>query len=225
MPLFRRLDQLVPVFRWHPDALPLLDRAPVGASDLAERAKAPEREDDIAAVHPPMLANHFSSWQEPIVAKPIRKPQRLVFARLSDMIPNRDPYRMDVGERLRVTAADLGFPTAKEFAAHLGLERGAVDAWFNGRSLPPVPIMVSFCDRWALTLDWIYKADPSGLPLSLNIRLVAATQGQRVPSAVRRAGVADAPPVGVWQGQEPAHAPRRKPVRRKPKANVSRSST
>ena len=81
-----------------------------------------------------------------------------------------------VGRRLRVTARELGYATAQALADAVGAERGAVDAWFNGRALPPVAYMDVLC-RKGVTLDWIYRGERGGLPRSMDIRLEAAMTG------------------------------------------------
>jgi transcriptional regulator with XRE-family HTH domain len=164
-----------------------------------------------------MLANELSSTQGASRAKRIGRRNTGESVRLNGMKSPRDPYRLQVGERLRITAAELGFASALALANHLNIERGTVDAWFNGRALPPVPILLPFCEQWGLTLDWIFKGDPSGLPLSRNIRLVAAVQGMPLPAARRLPGPGDEPPPReTWA--ELDHNSSRKPVRRRLKA-------
>jgi hypothetical protein len=135
------------------------------------------------------------------------------------MKSNRDPYRVEVGERLRITAAELGLPTATLFAEHIGLERPAVDAWFNGKALVPVQCMLPICERYYITLDWIYRGDASGLPMSRGIRLLAAMAGDDVPAAVRQPVSADKPASAARS--KAAAEPVRKPVRRRSKASES----
>jgi len=113
---------------------------------------------------------------------------------MSAMKIERDPYKADVGRRLKVTAREFGFPTTASLARNLHEERNTVDAWFNGRALPPVQSMIKFCSQFGLTLDWIYKHDLSGLNLADNIRLKAAMEGDAVPPASRRAVAGDEPP-------------------------------
>ncbi len=124
---------------------------------------------------------------------------------------------MEVGERLRVTAAELGFPTATLLAEHLRLERPAVDAWYNGRALVPVQAMLPICDRYHLTLDWIYRGDPGGMPMSRGIRLVAAMADKEVPAATRLPNAADGLP-HLTALARATNEPVKKPVRRRPKA-------
>jgi hypothetical protein len=89
-------------------------------------------------------------------------------------------YNRQVGWRLRVTACELGYDTEEAFAAAVGATRGAVDAWFNGRALPPVTYLHSLIPL-GVTLDWIFLGDRSGLPRSMDIRLQGALAGMAVP--------------------------------------------
>lgn len=134
------------------------------------------------------------------------------------MRSNRDPYKLEVGERLRVTAAELGFPSALPLSQFLGEKRATVDAWFNGKSLPPVPPMLQLRKQFYVTLDWIFCGDASGLQMSCGTRLLAAMEESDVPAAVRSPVLADEPAAGAARTRAAAE-PVRKPVRRRSKAS------
>lgn len=87
-----------------------------------------------------------------------------------------------VGARLRAVQTELGFATTQEFATHLGAERGTLDAWLNGRALPPVRYLTRLKEEHGITLDWLFYDDPSAMPYARSIRLQAAMSGLRVPS-------------------------------------------
>ena len=89
----------------------------------------------------------------------------------------------DVGDRLRVLQAELGFATTRAFGDYLGAERGTLDAWLNGRAFPPVRYLLRLVDEHAITLDWIFTGDPSGLSYARGIRLQAAVENETVPPA------------------------------------------
>lgn len=86
-----------------------------------------------------------------------------------------------VGRRLRELAKDLGLVPTRVMADYLGAQRGAVDAWFNGRALPPAGMLAKLKDEHGVTLDWIFFGDPSALPYALGIRLQALSIGEDVP--------------------------------------------
>lgn len=86
-----------------------------------------------------------------------------------------------VGRRLRDLARDLDLLPTRLMADYLGAQRGTVDAWFNGRALPPAGMLARLKDDHNVTLDWIFFGDPSGLPYALGIRLHALSMGENVP--------------------------------------------
>lgn len=70
--------------------------------------------------------------------------------------------RRSVGERLAITRAALGY-SQKDFAESAGLKPSAYNQYETGYKLPSVNAAISLCDRHKLTLDWIFRGDPSGL--------------------------------------------------------------
>lgn len=93
----------------------------------------------------------------------------------------KDEFKIVVGSRLRLTASSVGFSTTSDFARYLGSERGRVDAWFNGQTLPPVQIMAGFARAFGLTLDWIYLGDLGSLRYDKAISLQALTDIKFIP--------------------------------------------
>jgi len=94
----------------------------------------------------------------------------------------KEVFKIEVGRRLRTTTSAVGFRTTVELAAHLGAERGRVDGWLNGQSLPPVQFMARFARAFGLTLDWIYLGDPRGLTVDKAILLQAIQTAHDVPN-------------------------------------------
>lgn len=93
----------------------------------------------------------------------------------------KDPYVVAVGARLRATVREFGLTTAQQLASELGAERSAVSNWYTGVALPPVPYMVKLCDRYHLTLDWVYRGKADGIPVATWIRISSALDGDAVP--------------------------------------------
>ena len=87
-----------------------------------------------------------------------------------------DSYGRQVGHRLRAAAAELGLPTAQSLANAVGAQRSAVDAWFNGRALPPVPYLELFIQA-GITLDWLFYGIMSQLSYQKAINLQMRMQG------------------------------------------------
>lgn len=83
--------------------------------------------------------------------------------------PEHDPHR--VGERLESTRRALGI-NKSTICERAGLHNSQWTQWIQGRNLPAVPFAIRLCDEFSLTLDWIYRADRSGLPSKLVDELV-----------------------------------------------------
>lgn len=68
------------------------------------------------------------------------------------------------GRRLAATRRALGFDSQIDFAAAAGMSPQALNNYEKGRSRPALDVALVLCDRFGLTLDWIYRGDPGGLP-------------------------------------------------------------
>ena len=73
---------------------------------------------------------------------------------------------VDVGRRLRATRAALGLSQI-EFGASIDLSQPRYNQYESGRRTLSVDAAIALCDRYNLTLDWLYRGDPSGLPYRL----------------------------------------------------------
>jgi len=71
-----------------------------------------------------------------------------------------------IGARLRLTREVLQLSQA-EFADRCGIARNTFNQYEQGRNKPQIPLAIDICERFNLTLDWIYRGDPSGLPYQL----------------------------------------------------------
>ena len=68
-----------------------------------------------------------------------------------------------IGLRLRLTREVLNL-TQAEFADRCGIARNTYNQYEMGKNTPKLLFAIDICDRFGLTLDWIYRGDPSGLP-------------------------------------------------------------
>jgi transcriptional regulator with XRE-family HTH domain len=102
-------------------------------------------------------------------------------------------FKADVQHRLLLTrravsvrerAEDPRRPdlSQKDFAARAGLTQPHYNQVETGVRLIGVRAAIKLCDAHGLTLDWIYRGDPSGLP----VRLADAIRILRQPSEHRR---------------------------------------
>ena len=67
-----------------------------------------------------------------------------------------------VGGRLAITRQALGL-TQTEFARRAGVAQNTYNQIEKGRKLPSVELAMALCDAHGLTLDWIFRDDPSNL--------------------------------------------------------------
>ena len=76
-----------------------------------------------------------------------------------------------VGKRLQLTREAL--KSAKgAFAASAGIPSNTYSQYEGGKRLPRLDFAVRLCDRYELTLDWIYRGDPSGLKYNLAEKII-----------------------------------------------------
>lgn len=86
----------------------------------------------------------------------------------------RDPYRLEVGARLRALRLAQGFETIRSFAKALDLEEDRYDAWEKGKAMIPPHVVMDLRGRYGVTADWIYGGYADGLKVSLFNALRAA---------------------------------------------------
>jgi transcriptional regulator with XRE-family HTH domain len=78
---------------------------------------------------------------------------------------------------LLLTRQALGL-AQKEFADRAGLAANTYNQYETGRNIPALDRAHALCDTYALTLDWIYRGDPSGLRYEL-AAAIKALRGAR----------------------------------------------
>ncbi len=71
-----------------------------------------------------------------------------------------------IGARLLLTRQALGL-AQKEFAERAGLAANTYNQYESGKNVPALDRANALCDAYQLTLDWIYRGDPSGLRYQL----------------------------------------------------------
>ena len=85
-----------------------------------------------------------------------------------------DPYSTAaIAKRLIATRLALGFESQVEFCRAAGVAANAWNNYETARSRPTLNVAVQLCDRFGLTLDWIYRGDAGGLPHRLAGALIA----------------------------------------------------
>ncbi len=76
-----------------------------------------------------------------------------------------------VGERLALTRSAFGLSQGA-FAESAGIADNTYNQYEQGVRLPLVENALKLCERFDLTLDWIYRGDPSGLKYNLAERII-----------------------------------------------------
>lgn len=67
-----------------------------------------------------------------------------------------------IGARLELTREALGL-SQREFAKAGEIGETAYSNYKKGARETPIHFAIKLCDHFDLTLDWIYRGDPSGL--------------------------------------------------------------
>lgn len=76
----------------------------------------------------------------------------------------------DIAHRIIATREALGLRPI-DVCNDLGFRPNAYSQWESGTNRPNLDDMIRFCARYGLTLDWIYRGDPSGLQHGLATKL------------------------------------------------------
>lgn len=78
-------------------------------------------------------------------------------------------FAADVARRLRLTRMALGYSDRQQsdFAAESGVAQSHYNKFESGVRRLTLDIAMKLCHRWGITLDWMFRGDPSGLPTKL----------------------------------------------------------
>lgn len=79
--------------------------------------------------------------------------------------------RKAIGRRLELTREALGLG-AGEFATRAGIGKSAYSNYASGDREPTTKQAIKLCETYELTLDWIYRGDPSGLKYNLAQQII-----------------------------------------------------
>ena len=71
--------------------------------------------------------------------------------------------RAEIGRRLSLARAVIGSGQA-DFAGKAGIAQNTYNQYERGKKRPSIDNALKLCKTYMLTLDWIYRDDPSGLP-------------------------------------------------------------
>ena len=76
-----------------------------------------------------------------------------------------------VGQRLQLTREALDMKIG-EFAKGAGIAFNTYSQYESGNRIPILKNAIKLCERYELTLDWIYRGDPSGLKYNLAEQII-----------------------------------------------------
>jgi len=85
-------------------------------------------------------------------------------------VKHDDRWQKDVGSRLDATRAALEIDHA-DMARMLGINPQRWSNYTNGHRPISVDLAILLCDRFGLTLDWIYRGRIDGMPVGLADKL------------------------------------------------------
>lgn len=104
------------------------------------------------------------------------------------MAKEKDPLFVSVSRRIKAAMIEARVEGNPRLAELLHDEESRIRNWTNGTSMPPLKDGLRLCHALAITLDYLYRDDTSGLPEGKGIRLRAAEAGLALPDLpVRRA--------------------------------------
>lgn len=84
-----------------------------------------------------------------------------------------------VAERIDLVRRALNM-TQVDFASGIGLGKSAYGNWMAGK-IPNIRTALLLCDAYDLTLDWIYRGDPSNLRYNLAEAIQALRKVREAP--------------------------------------------
>lgn len=83
----------------------------------------------------------------------------------------RKRYLDEMAERLELTRRALGYDGQTEFcdavSTHFSLTPQRWNNYERGRERITVDVAMALCDRFGLTMDWIYRNQRQGLPADI----------------------------------------------------------
>lgn len=89
-------------------------------------------------------------------------------------------HKRDVAARLQLTLEALDLRQA-DVAATLGISQSKLGNWLRGDTYPNEFLMALFCDRYGVTMDWLYRGLIYGLPSAVADGLAKARRETPAP--------------------------------------------
>ena len=67
------------------------------------------------------------------------------------------------------------------FATQAGIPKNTYSQYETGVRMPRIDFALRLCERYELTLDWIYRGDPSGLKYNLADQIIRLRHKSNTP--------------------------------------------
>jgi len=93
-------------------------------------------------------------------------------------------HREEVAARLVMTLEALNLEVA-DVSRFLGISTSKFGNWTAPRNYPDVFLMTRFCERYGVTMEWIYRGAAYGLPAELADNLALAWAEKRAEMETR----------------------------------------
>lgn len=77
-------------------------------------------------------------------------------------------HARDVARRLRLVRIALGIQDQRDFGEAANLEQSLYNRFETGKRLLTLQAAMKLCERYGITLDYLYRGDASGLPYKLH---------------------------------------------------------
>lgn len=88
-----------------------------------------------------------------------------------------DEFKNEAGHRLAKAERATGL-TARAICDAINCQENTWSQWKSGKSPPELLAMIRFCDKYGMTLDWIYRGVPWGLTAAIAQRIERMTAEQ-----------------------------------------------
>lgn len=86
--------------------------------------------------------------------------------------PKEERRWPEIGERLIKTRLALGYASPGDFLEDTGIAQNTYSQYETGERRPSIEQATKLCESYGLTLDWIYRGEPSGLSVALAKKLI-----------------------------------------------------
>ena len=91
-----------------------------------------------------------------------------------------DDEQIEVGRRLRLVREELDIQS-QEMGGALNEAANTYSQWENGTHMFPLYAALRLYERFRVSLDWIYRGDPSSLPMRFLPMVNRAVSGAPTP--------------------------------------------